>query len=192
MAARLKSSEIVAHLTAIASRPTTAESDAQVLTRIAAQLLPKTRTTIVDDVDAPAHLMTPARLVSVWNELRSAAQPSVAVLSRERRTAATARIAEVRAKVGPDREREFWRSMVTLISNSPGHNGKNDRRWVADFDYLLRGRTWVRFIEHTGWFKAHATPDSFRSGNDARRATAESAAADVAARKPFVPGAEAR
>jgi hypothetical protein len=98
--------------------------------------------------------------------------------------------------VGQATEREFWRSMVEAIRANPYCNGQNDRGWVADFDYLVRGKTWVRFVEKTGWFDAArrdaslAVQNAPRTANETRAAIRAAAIDQTAGRDFFTPDEE--
>jgi hypothetical protein len=113
-------------------------------------LQPHTRDTVVP-LDA-------ADLVVIWNQHKSNVQPECKTLSGERQRSARARLCEVRkylAKLttpnapAESTERNWWIALVQKLAQSGWHNGQNERKWIADFDFLLRPQTWVRYVERT-------------------------------------------
>jgi hypothetical protein len=86
-------------------------------------------------LDRPSH-----PLVEVWNQSKAPSLPSVRGLGKSRRPAADARWEE-----HPDPA--FWTEVVERINRSPFLTGKNDRKWVADFDFLIRPDTANRVLE---------------------------------------------
>ncbi|MEW6186189.1 MAG: hypothetical protein AB1585_10675 [Thermodesulfobacteriota bacterium] len=79
------------------------------------------------------------KFLELWNE----AAPDI--LPRARVPTSPAREKAIRAvlKIKPDLE--FWRGLVVSMGESPFLCGDNDRRWVADIDFLLR--KWLKIAE---------------------------------------------
>lgn len=69
-------------------------------------------------------------LAEIWNELRGPAQPAVRKLSPAR-----LKKAKLRLKENPNLDE--WREAMAAIASSDFCNGKNDRGWVANFDFFI-------------------------------------------------------
>ena len=78
-------------------------------------------------------------LVEIWNENRGTL-PKVVGLSSSRRKQSHARWEE-----NPDRS--YWVSIIEKLKSSSFCNGKNDRGWRADFDFLVRPDTQHKVLE---------------------------------------------
>lgn len=137
--------------------------------------------------------LVPADLIVLWNDHKSEKQKGCTILNGERANHARQRLRDVRAEVGQAGEREFWLALIQAIRVNPYCNGENDRGWIADFDYLLRQKTWVRFVEKTGWFETHArnpartAQNAPRTANGARAGVREANVDAVAVRDIFTP-----
>ena len=86
----------------------------------------------------------PKSLGELWNEAKHPDQPKVFLATlasgKERHKSAKARLDE-----NPDPV--FWRDIVTKIAASPFCQGRNDRGWKADFDFLIRPDTYAKVLE---------------------------------------------
>lgn len=97
------------------------------------------------------------QLAEIWNQ-NCGKLPKVKITSN-------GRLKRCRARWG-DRTREQWVEIVRRIAASEFCTGKNDRGWMADFDFLLKPDTWVKVVEgkydarknsgdvHRGWADA--------------------------------------
>ena len=80
-------------------------------------------------------------VVSHWNKIASASGlKKIIKLTPERKRHLNARISE-------DYFLEYWDQAIIRISRSGFCNGKNDRGWIADFDFFLRPGTLVKIME---------------------------------------------
>jgi hypothetical protein len=83
--------------------------------------------------------MTPNDLMNIWNENRGRLR-KCASITKLRRGWANARLLECS-------DPEEWTACVKAIADNPFYNGQNDRGWIADFDFLVRTQTLVRYRE---------------------------------------------
>lgn len=84
---------------------------------------------------------TPEDLVALWNRTAQTAGLSQCLeLTDDRLTHAKARL-----KDKPDRA--YWERVIAKIAASPGCRGANDRKWIANMDFLLRRSTHVKALE---------------------------------------------
>lgn len=104
-----------------------------------ASLNEERRTKNIINPPTPQGGLTPEDLKRIWNENRGSL-PECKALNKSRTRSASARLAE---ESNPD----IWAACVQAIANSPFHAGHNERQWRADFDYLLRTKTMLRFKE---------------------------------------------
>lgn len=82
-----------------------------------------------------------AQAVSAYNLTAEAAGwPKVRALSKERRAALRARLAEAGGIEG-------WHAALAKARASPLCNGQNDRGWVASFDFLTQRKSFTRLME---------------------------------------------
>lgn len=89
-------------------------------------------------------------LMAVWNSNRGPL-PKVNGMTNGRKPHARARLAET-----PDLAR--WTSATKRLAASPFCRGENDRRWKADFDFLLQPDTLTKIEE--GKYDARKPPPS--------------------------------
>lgn len=78
-------------------------------------------------------------LAEIWNQHRGTL-PEVRSMSSHR-------MRKVLARVGEESSREVWATVVQRIAASPFHTGKNDRGWIANFDWLLKPDTREKVLE---------------------------------------------
>jgi hypothetical protein len=83
--------------------------------------------------------LTPQGVVEIWNQHRGKL-PACSRLNDSRSK-------QVRARLGENSDPEYWTSIVREIASNPFCQGKNDRGWVATFDYLIRERTHLQISE---------------------------------------------
>ncbi len=101
-----------------------------------------------DVTDKDGDRLTPSGLLALWNaEIAEAkaSNPRVAIARAVKLSAARERHA--RARLKEEGDPEVWRDAIRRIIASPGCNGYNDRRWIADLDFLLRPGTLARVLE---------------------------------------------
>lgn len=84
--------------------------------------------------------VTPDGLADAWNRIIKPPIAHCRDITHSRRTHARARIAE-RPLLAD------WVEVIERIQASPFCNGRNDRGWVATFDWLLKPETAVRVLE---------------------------------------------
>lgn len=84
--------------------------------------------------------LTPKRLVDLWNEHRGKLPACKWPLGKARHRAATARLKEGGSE-------DDWVRVIKSLASWEFGNGKNDRGWVANFDFLTRGKTFERALE---------------------------------------------
>jgi hypothetical protein len=84
-------------------------------------------------------------LTDLWNE-NCGGLPKVVRLSAEREKKCKALLKEFS-------EKKFWEDLISDMSKTPFLNGKNERGWRADFDFLLQPKSFNRLIE--GYYKQH-------------------------------------
>ena len=82
--------------------------------------------------------VAPEGLMEVWNSNRGEL-PKALAMSPGRTRAAKARLSE--------RSLDEWQNVIQRIANSPFCLGRNERGWVASFDWLLRPDTALRVLE---------------------------------------------
>ncbi len=81
----------------------------------------------------------PQAVIDAWNRLRAAPMPRCRRLTSARRAAIRRRLAEFTfAEV---------EAAIRRIAASPFCRGRNDRRWVATIDFLLRPNTVAKALE---------------------------------------------
>lgn len=90
--------------------------------------------------NAAADGPTPEALMQLWNEMRNPALPECRRLTDRRRKAARARL------------REFplfqdWTRFIAYVNESEFMLGNNNSGWKANFDWLVKPETMLKFIE---------------------------------------------
>lgn len=88
--------------------------------------------------------LTPRQLAQIWNELSSPKQPKVDL---EKLDSTTGRWQAAAARLRANPDLAYWRMVIERISKSDFCLGKNDREWVADFDFLVRRDTHLKASE---------------------------------------------
>ncbi len=78
-------------------------------------------------------------LLKVWNE-NCGNLPKAKALNPTRTRSVLARLKE-----HPDLE--VWAKAAKTIAASPFHSGRNERGWIADFDYFIQPKTILKAIE---------------------------------------------
>lgn len=78
-------------------------------------------------------------LAQIWNQHKASIQPEVKSCSKTRR-----RNAELRIKEHTVAE---WEQCVRIIASTDFCLGKNDRAWIANFDFLIRESTFEKVME---------------------------------------------
>jgi hypothetical protein len=79
------------------------------------------------------------KIFIIWQNLKNKL-PTALTLSEKRKVAAQARWNE-------KPEVEYWEEVVKKLANSDFCNGKNERTWKADFDFLIKPDTHIRVSE---------------------------------------------
>lgn len=79
------------------------------------------------------------RLVQIWNQTVKNL-PKVKNISK-------ARIKKISARLAECKDFELWKSAIKMLDRSDWSNGKSERGWVADFDYLIRPEKFLGLIE---------------------------------------------
>ena len=96
-----------------------------------------------DTADREKHVSGRAKalppLASFWNE-NCGNLPKVKACGKDR-----TRKAELRLKEKPDLQ--YWAQVISILKASDFCNGKNERGWRADFDFLLREETANKALE---------------------------------------------
>lgn len=88
---------------------------------------------------APGRAKALPPLASFWNE-NCGNLPKVKACGKDR-----TRKAELRLKEKPDLQ--YWAQVISILKASDFCNGKNERGWRADFDFLLREETANKALE---------------------------------------------
>lgn len=104
----------------------------------------------------------PEALMELWNETKSPVLPDCKKLTDKRRRAARARLREF-----PDRQ--DWTRFIQHINSSAWHTGKNSSGWKANFDWLVKPESIVKFVEGRYNTKPAAPADVYRGELDDRR-----------------------
>ncbi len=119
------------------------------------------RTSDVREPDAPRSLRTnernernehkgisaepsPLSLVQLWNTKKSATQAAV---KESTFTAKSGRWKTAKARLSEQPDLGYWEQVVGRVAASPFCNGKNERGWLANFDFLVRPDTHARAME---------------------------------------------
>ena len=89
-------------------------------------------------VDTPAQPLP--KIAMLWNQLKHNAMPQVRACGSSRK-----KHAELRWKENPCEN--FWTEVITRIGDSDFCRGKNQRAWIADFDFLIRPETAHKVLE---------------------------------------------
>ena len=89
-------------------------------------------------VETPAEPLP--KIAKIWNQLKHNAMPQVRACGSSRK-----RHAELRWKENPCEN--FWTEVITRIGDSDFCRGKNQRAWIADFDFLIRPETAHKVLE---------------------------------------------
>lgn len=109
-----------------------------------------------DGPTAPPPLDEISEAVSAYNAVASdAGWPRVKVLSKQRRGALKARLAEAGGIDG-------WRIALAKARASPLCNGQNDRGWTANFDFLTQQSSFAKLME--GNYDRRPSPDRTAPG----------------------------
>lgn len=80
-----------------------------------------------------------SEIVNAYNET-CVGLPKVALITDARRKA-------MRARWNEHRGVEAFQELFTMAASMPFLNGKNDRNWTANFDWLLKEQNWAKVIE---------------------------------------------
>ena len=88
----------------------------------------------------PPSGITAENLANLWNELVGGRLPNVLALNPSRKKKILMRLKE-------NSDAQYWEQVIKKILASDFLTGKNDRNWVADFDFLLKPDTHVKVIE---------------------------------------------
>lgn len=86
----------------------------------------------------------PKDLASLWNELKSPIQPK---LNLSTFTSKKPRYLSAKRRLEEAPDRGHWELAIRRIAASPFCNGRNDRRWVASFTFLIRPETADKALE---------------------------------------------
>ena len=89
-------------------------------------------------LEIPTNTEVVKQVVAVYLE-KCAKMPSIRVLTDKRKSAVMARISQHSLATVYE--------MLTIAGNSEFLNGKNNRGWVADFDWLFKPENFVKVIE---------------------------------------------
>lgn len=92
--------------------------------------------------ESPKAPPPPSALVSLWNEKASPGLPRVGKLTPDSR-----RYRDARARLKANPDLDYWRQVVERISASSFCCGRNDRSWLADFEFLCRSATHEKVME---------------------------------------------
>lgn len=86
-----------------------------------------------EETEGEAEVFSPDVMTKLWNENTNGCDiPKVLRLTTERRKKCIARITSLSLT------EEKWRGVITGIYASEFLTGKNDRKWVANFDWIIR------------------------------------------------------
>jgi hypothetical protein len=83
--------------------------------------------------------LTPEGLRQIWNANRGPLREAKRLGGNRERSA--------RARLKENSDPEFWKAIVTMAATTPFFTGQNDRKWVANFDWLLRESTLNKALE---------------------------------------------
>ena len=119
------------------------------------QTTPSSSSSSSKDKDRGSHL------VKIWNQHRGKL-PEVQKLSAGRR-----KFAALRWQENPNEE--YWTNVVQRIARSSFCNGKNDRGWRADFDFLVRPDTHAKALEGKYDDRGAGAPKPLKTWEDIER-----------------------
>lgn len=94
----------------------------------------------IGEAGKPPEGGSPEALVELWNELAGKLLTPCRKLTDKRRRAARARLREF-----PDRA--DWVRFIQHTTSSPWHTGHNSSGWKANFDWLIKPESIVKFLE---------------------------------------------
>lgn len=86
------------------------------------------------------------KLSVIWNE-NCGDLPKVKLCNSSRKKKCEIRYKEATGREGTSERYDYWIGIVQRISESDFCNGKNDRNWVATFDWLLQPETHLKVDE---------------------------------------------
>lgn len=93
------------------------------------------------DGEDPDRPLTVDEIVLGWNELAEAVDlPKVVKLT-------DARAAQAKARMKDFPDLASWQSAFGTIRSSPFLQGRNDRGWKADFDFLIQAKSFPKLVE---------------------------------------------
>lgn len=81
----------------------------------------------------------PIQLQEIWNQNRGSL-PEVKKLTGKRTL-------QAKKALESEPDPEYWKHLVTALAADPFYSGKNDRKWVATFDYMLQTDKHVELAE---------------------------------------------
>jgi len=102
------------------------------------------------------------RLAEIWNE-HSGKLPKV-------RGCSSARLASVNARWKENDSEAYWIEVIKTLADSPFCNGASDRKWVADFDFLLQPDTQHKALEGKYGKRTSSVVESNRQKEDEYKA----------------------
>lgn len=86
-------------------------------------------------------LLTPDEILTEWNDLaEQCGLPKAGKMTG-------GRLRQVKARLREYPELTAWQQAFRQIKESPFLQGKNDRGWRADFDFLLQAKSFARLTE---------------------------------------------
>lgn len=86
-----------------------------------------------------------AEIAEIWNETVTGNLPKIRYpkkLNNERKKA-------IRKAWKDYNDLEDWRQIFKALSDSPHHQGNNDKDWVADFDWIMKPENYPRFYDRS-------------------------------------------
>jgi hypothetical protein len=90
--------------------------------------------------------LNPLGLAMLWNEL-SGDLPKINIGLFKPNNATQSRWTQARKRLESYPDKETWEQVIKKIAASAWCNGKNDRKWKASFDYLVRVDTVAKALE---------------------------------------------
>lgn len=101
-----------------------------------------------DEATTTPTTLTPDGLLLLWNGIileAKKADERIVIKTATRMNADREKYG--RARLAEESSESVWREAISRIVVSPGCNGHNDRKWIANFDFLLRRKTLTMALE---------------------------------------------
>lgn len=102
-------------------------------------------------VDEAEKFFGPKTLAEMWNsemsKIKTVHGKAMPLVDAKRLLPSHPRYESANARLREEPSPEYWLGVITRIASSAFCRGRNDRKWVADFAFLIRNETHLKVLE---------------------------------------------